>query len=841
MFSSDLDRMRRRLKTVGSRTIDPQGRFVQWWDTLTFSALVYTAVGTPFEVALFEDGGLSKAELAVMFALNRSIDAIFLVDVFVNFYLPYRESAKKGGRLVYDNARIVRHVSRAILHLAGYGMSPHPLPCLLVVLTHEAQSSCLRVCWWQYLRGYFFIDLFTCIPMDVILDAIASSADVELDGQLFKLLRMLKLLKLVRMVRGMRIVSRWQDYIGVSFAVLALVKFAIMTIVLAHWLACLWAFVSLGGNADAEWTGYDHASEEGITWRQKHGVGARTGDTHSFAIYGVALYVSLNNIFGGSCEINPANYAEFYVQSLMLLMGSSMFAYIIGSVCGIIATLDPALIEFRQQMDELNLFVRDQGLSDELRVKLRAYFRNTIHYIRTKRYGSLLEQMSSQLRGHTAYEMCRTRMRKVPYLNHDEIEPEYMCELAVRYVTKVYSQMERLPCHNLAIVDRGMAVKNGRFYLGGSCLALDFILANEALRDLDDAIALTFVQVITLTRADVVGLLPKYPKAEHIVRRAALQMAVNRTVIKVAQIIRRKGVVVEHVRAKGSSQTTQLFDDALREMADAKQFELDRKKPGNAGALPLTLKQSSLDEQQQLLLMRKLREKWQRGGSFASMKVTQPSSMKWGKLVRQKTHFLNAERASDRASFKQKTGGRSPGGTSHAVLRHIGIQDGLPGFVQPASQLHLHNGGGTDQAHLLSDAMARNHAAVMESTAQLLEAHKKALERIEKLEQANAAVMSKLEEIATRSRGHRHRSRLAPSWEASEVAILSDAGERKATVQSKLDEVSTRRGHRHRSSRSSPPFRPSRQPTESGLVEDYREDIRKEGVQPAVRSSPFEA
>lgn len=137
--------------------------------------------------------------------------------------------------------------------------------------------------------------------------------------------------------------------------------------------------------------------------------------------------------------------------------------------------------------------------------------------------------------------------------------------------------------------------------------------------------------------------------------------------------------------------------------------------------------------------------------------------------------------------------------------------------------------------------MARNHAAVMESTAQLLEAHKKALERIEKLEQANAAVMSKLEEIATRSRGHRHRSRLAPSWEASEVAILSDAGERKATVQSKLDEVSTRRGHRHRSSRSSPPFRPSRQPTESGLVEDYREDIRKEGVQPAVRSSPFEA
>ena len=28
----------------------------------------------------------------------------------------------------------------------------------------------------------------------------------------------------------------------------------------------------------------------------------------------LALYVALNNIFGGSCDIAPANYPEFYVQ-----------------------------------------------------------------------------------------------------------------------------------------------------------------------------------------------------------------------------------------------------------------------------------------------------------------------------------------------------------------------------------------------------------------------------------------------------------------------------------------------------------------------------------------------
>ena len=57
-----------------------------------------------------------------------------------------------------------------------------------------------------------------------------------------------------------------------------------------------------------------------------------------------------------------------------------------------IATLDPALIEYRQTMDELNFFARDQRLPNELQVKLRSYFRNTLHMIRARRYESLLQK-----------------------------------------------------------------------------------------------------------------------------------------------------------------------------------------------------------------------------------------------------------------------------------------------------------------------------------------------------------------------------------------------------------------------------------------------------------------
>ena len=95
--------------------------------------------------------------------------------------------------------------------------------------------------------------------------------------------------------------------------------------------------------------------------------------------------MACNNIFGGSCEVSPANIGEFYVQGVMMLFGSSIWASVIGSGCGIIPTLNPQLIEFRQTMDELNYFCADHMVPSELTVKMRSYFRNTMHLIRSRR------------------------------------------------------------------------------------------------------------------------------------------------------------------------------------------------------------------------------------------------------------------------------------------------------------------------------------------------------------------------------------------------------------------------------------------------------------------------
>ena len=583
-FAGEVEVIRKRLKNISRKTLNPRSRFVRTWDMVTIAALMFTAFVTPFEVAFYE-AKLYAGPLN--FTTNRIVDLVFVMDIIFSFFMPYRASQREGGMMIYENKRI------AI----------------------------------AYIKGWFPLDFITCVPFDLVFAGVAAASNVETDGSSFRLLRMLRIMKLMRIVRASRILSRWQDHVSISFALMSLFKFAFLTVLLAHWLACLWGFIGyrtidlddpLLANVTAEdldmtttiaWGGYG----AGHSWRQKARV---PDDANEWQLYGICIYVALNNIFGGSCEMNPGTYAEFFVQGIMLLCGSSVWAYVIGSSCGIIATLDPSRIEYRQTLDELNLFVREQSLPSELAVKLRAYFRNTIYLIRSKRYEVLLQKMSTRLRGDAAYRMCSFQLRSVPFLVHPDLEPEFMCNLAIRYKTMVYSRLERVPCFNLFVVERGVVAKRGKLGVVGTCFGKDVILSNDNLRDIGDAIALTFVQTISLTQQDIFELLPEYPMAYHVVRKAALRMALVRALVKAAAIVKRSR------QGNKALSIIEIFDRAMLEASEAaveRQREEEEKK---TVMIPLSTKLTGESSETVLKLAQMLAKK----------KET-PKKGGWGKLA----------------------------------------------------------------------------------------------------------------------------------------------------------------------------------------------------------------
>ena len=331
-FVKQANVIRRQLRKMEACIVLPHGKFMRQWDKVTLAALMFTAFVTPWEVGLLETS-LDPEGLPI-YSLNRVVDCIFIVDIMIDFFIPYRD---REGLMVFSNRLIARN----------------------------------------YALSWFPLDLVASVPYDSLLlvfrrDAPGDGSGADAAG--LRMLKMLRLIKLVRILRASRIIKRWESFIGMSHAVMSMFTFLVITLVMAHWLACLWAFVGRSANYhivledDPAWAEafpgipymYQRGKADGSdayrshTWIQKAGM----YDASPGELYGACLYTALANMFGGYAELSPANYAEFYVQSFMTLVGSCIWAYIISAGCGIISTLDPQGVEFRQTMDELNYFSR---------------------------------------------------------------------------------------------------------------------------------------------------------------------------------------------------------------------------------------------------------------------------------------------------------------------------------------------------------------------------------------------------------------------------------------------------------------------------------------------------
>ena len=124
--------------------------------------------------------------------------------------------------------------------------------------------------------------------------------------------------------------------------------------------------------------------------------------------YMAALYwsvMTITSIGYGDLTANHMSPEEQAVAVTLMLMGSFAWGNVIATFCGVIATLNPADTEYRHLMDELNRFVRMQGLPGEMRRRLREYFHQTKHLQLAASHKSLLGIMSPTLQGEVALQV----------------------------------------------------------------------------------------------------------------------------------------------------------------------------------------------------------------------------------------------------------------------------------------------------------------------------------------------------------------------------------------------------------------------------------------------------
>ena len=331
--------------------VDPRRsmRWLQYWDVVSITALLYVAIITPYETAFLPP---AKSMLEPVFVINQVVAAIFLFDFLLQFNLIQQITTRDGDKKwVSDRATLVRH----------------------------------------YLHGWMLIDLvsiavsfFDFLPFIVGAEGARAGTASPVDLKLLRVLRTLKIVRMVKLLTGSRVIRKYEVRVAINYAMLSLMQCIGGLILLSHWYACIWGLQAVFQNDRLEtwlanagpycWA--DATSLEGVAcvepWR----------------IYFAGLYwavMTITSIGYGDVAATAGNTVEQIVATSLMIVGSMVWGLILGTIVSDLNNLDPESKAFRNTMSELNRMMVREELPREMRVRLREYFHQTVRTARGSR------------------------------------------------------------------------------------------------------------------------------------------------------------------------------------------------------------------------------------------------------------------------------------------------------------------------------------------------------------------------------------------------------------------------------------------------------------------------
>lgn len=516
----------RRVKGRPFYILHPHSHGVVGWDICTSTALIFTALVTPFEVSFMDSG-----DSFVLFVINRAIDSIFIMDMVLQFFIMQQVEMKKGA------------------DIESFWEYRQP------VLAR------------RYLKMWFWIDLFSVVPSlfdiipvasgsisftgemaDVSLVARAAVDEDEVGGniKILRVIRTLRLAKLVRLLRTSRVMERWETRIAFPYTQFTVLTLFAGILYATHLFACVLAMTTSFGPKVHSWYGsFGYCDVTGFDIPLTPQDAELVPCADIAMLYLQSLYWALGIVLGftnqplrGPFDQAPDDTRssdwrnDYHVHEeitflILQFWGAIIWAYVTARLVDVIVNANPEATRFRQSIDELNRFCFFNKLPKSMEIRLREYYIKRKQITQAESRQQVAEGLSPMLQGEVAWHINAGWLGRIPFLNHDMVhstrpDPEMQqlrVKVALALRPNVYAPGENPPDRHLYVIFNGLARYRGHTLTKGDHWGeWDVLLKSDLIRR-RRAKAINYLHVLTINAETIESLAVAYPEAYRFIRR----------------------------------------------------------------------------------------------------------------------------------------------------------------------------------------------------------------------------------------------------------------------------------------------------------------------------------
>jgi len=231
----------------------------------------------------------------------------------------------------------------------------------------------------KYMALWFWVDLVSTIPWDVVLAVL----DV---ASLTRLLRLLRLLRFSKVA-----------FAATISAPVRLAKLAMYVVILGHILGCLW------------WDISDTGSKFGPPENLR---------TASFTTqYTLSLYWGLSALTGLGSSLGATNAVEGMLGIACTLVGTFVFAYIVGEVFYVLKSLNMAADRHTNIMTEVEAYIANRKIAHSTAQKMRRYCSAQIAETNGVNEQAILDLLPTSIRAEVSSSLIGSLLTSAPILS----------------------------------------------------------------------------------------------------------------------------------------------------------------------------------------------------------------------------------------------------------------------------------------------------------------------------------------------------------------------------------------------------------------------------------------